>query len=165
MILREVIILKKINPNVKIFDGAHVIGDVDIAENVSIWYNAVVRGDNEPISIGKDSNVQDNCVLHTSPKYPVKIGENVSVGHAAVLHGCEIDDDVLIGMNATLLNGSHISKNSIVGAGALVTENKNFPEGSLIIGVPAKAVRQLNHDEIKHIKDNAKKYVNLSKKE
>ncbi len=155
--------MKKINPNSKIFDGVHIIGDVNIEENVSIWYNAVIRGDIESISIGKDSNVQDNCVLHVSQNYPIKIGENVSVGHGAVLHGCELEDNVLIGMNATILNGSHINKNSIVGAGALVSENKEFPEGSLIIGVPAKVVRQLSSDEIKNIKKNAQNYVNLSK--
>lgn len=157
--------MKKINPKVEIFPGAHVIGDVSLDENVSIWYNAVVRGDNKPIIIGKDSNIQDNCVLHTSSEHPLHIGENVSVGHAAVLHGCEIDDNVLIGMNATVLNGSYINKNSIVGAGALVTENKEFPEGSLIIGVPARAVRQLSSEEIESITKNAKKYVKLSKKE
>ena len=155
----------KINPDVKIYPGAHVLGDVNIEEDVSVWYNAVVRGDNKPINIGKNSNIQDNCVLHTSSEHSLKIGEGVSVGHAAVLHGCEIENNVLIGMNATVLNGSTIHKNSIVGAGALVTENKEFPEGSLIIGVPAKAVRQLTSDEIEGITKNAQKYVKLSKKE
>ncbi|WP_323736495.1 gamma carbonic anhydrase family protein [Methanosphaera sp. ISO3-F5] len=146
----------------RIYDGARIVGDVTLGDHVSIWYNAVVRGDEAPISIGERSNVQDNCVVHVSEGKPVKIGENVSVGHGAIVHGCTIDDNVIIGMGAIVLNGAHISKNSLVGAGALVTENKEFPEGSLIIGSPAKAVRELSEEEIEGIMDNAEEYVKLA---
>lgn len=147
---------------VKIFEGAKVIGDVTLADNVSVWHNAVIRADHEPISIGENSNVQDNCVLHVSKNHPVKVGKNVSIGHNATVHGCTIDDDVLIGMGSTILNGAHIPKNCLVGAGSLITENKTFPENSLIIGSPAKAVRELKEEEIKSIKENADEYVHLA---
>lgn len=146
----------------RIYDGAKVVGDVTLGDNVGIWYNAVVRGDEAPISIGERSNVQDNCVVHVSEGKPVSIGKNVSVGHGAIIHGCTIDDNVIIGMGAIVLNGAHIKANSLVGAGALVTENKEFPEGSLIIGSPAKAIRQLSEEEIEGIYDNADEYVNLA---
>ena len=146
----------------KVFDGAKIIGDVKLSKESSIWYNAVVRADIESVSIGERSNVQDNCTVHVSEGKPVSIGKNVSIGHNAIIHGCTIDDDVLVGMGAIILNGAHIRKNCLVGAGALVTENKDFPEGSLIIGSPAKAIRQLTDDEIKSIKDNADEYVNLA---
>ncbi len=149
----------------KIFDGAKLIGNVEMKDNVSIWYNAVLRGDIEPITIDENSNVQDNCVVHVSKNYPVKIGKNVSVGHGAIVHGCTIEDNVLIGMGAIILNGAHIEKNCLVGAGALVTENKTFPEGSLIIGSPAKAIRQLTEEEIESITENATHYVELSLKQ
>lgn len=151
-----------IHPSVKIFKGAQVIGRVNIARESAVWYNAVIRGDIENISIGKYSNIQDNCVLHSSQDYPLKIGSYVSVGHAAVLHGAIIQDNCLIGMNSTLLNGSVIGKNSIVGAGAVVTEGKIFPEGSLILGLPAKAARKLETHEIKAINDNALRYAKLA---
>lgn len=105
----------------------------------------------------------DNCVVHCTRGFPVEIGENVSVGHGAVVHGCKLDDNVLIGMNATVLNGAHIGKNSIVGAGAVVSEGKEFPEGSLILGVPAKAVKEVSEKQIKMIQNNADNYVKLSK--
>ncbi|WP_458453559.1 gamma carbonic anhydrase family protein [Methanobrevibacter sp.] len=142
---------------------AQVIGDVELGENVSIWHGAVLRGDTDSIKIGDNSNVQDNCVVHCTKGYPVEIGKNVSVGHGAVVHGCKLDDNVLIGMNATVLNGAHIGKNSIVGAGAVVSEGKQFPENSLILGVPAKAVKQVSEEQIEMIKNNAKNYVKLSK--
>ncbi len=153
-----------IDESARIFPGAKVIGNIEIKENVSIWYNAVIRGDTEPISIGNNSNVQDNCVLHCTKDYPINIGDGVSIGHGAVVHGCTIEDDVLIGMNSTILNGAHIGKNSIVAAGAVVTENHSFPDNSLIIGVPAKAIKEVNKDQIDLIKNNAMHYVNLSKK-
>ncbi len=153
----------EINDNTVIFPGAHVICDVELEENVSIWYGAVVRGDVAPIKIGKNSNVQDNCVLHTTKGKPLSIGENVTIGHGAVVHGCTLEDNVLVGMNATILNGAHIGKNSIVGAGAVVSEGKEFPEGSLILGVPAKLVKECNQEQIESIKENADHYVRLSK--
>ena len=146
----------------RIYDGARIVGDVTLSDKVGIWYNAVVRADEAPISIGERSNVQDNCVVHVSEGKPVKIGKNVSIGHGAIIHGCTIDDNVIIGMGAIVLNGAHIKKNSLVGAGTLVTENKEFPEGSLIIGSPAKAVRELNEEEIKSLTVNADEYVRLA---
>lgn len=146
-----------------ILDGAHVIGDVELDENVSVWFGAVLRGDVSSIKIGKNSNVQDNCVVHCSKDFPVEIGENVSIGHGAVIHGCTIDDNVLIGMNATVLNGAKIGKNSIVGAGAVVTEGKEFPENSLILGLPARAVREITPEQAQHILNNSQNYLNLSK--
>lgn len=146
----------------KIYDGAKVIGDVELKENVSVWYNAVIRGDIEPVKIDENSNVQDNCVVHVSKNYPVNIGKNVSIGHGAIIHGCTIENNVLVGMGAIILNGAKISKNCLVGAGALVTENKEFPEGSLIIGSPARAVKELTEEQIQSIQDNADEYVNLA---
>ncbi|GAA5819696.1 MAG: gamma carbonic anhydrase family protein [Methanobrevibacter sp. CfCl-M3] len=156
--------MMKINESTKVFPGAHLIGDVEIDENVSIWYNAVVRGDCGKIKIGKNSNVQDNCVLHSTDGFSIDIHDNVSIGHGAILHGCEIQDNVIVGMNATILNGAKIAKDSIVGAGALVTEYKEFPEKSLILGSPAKTIRELNSEEIESITENANTYVKLSKK-
>ena len=149
--------------SIVICPGAQVIGDVELGEDVSIWHGAVVRGDTDSITIGNRSNVQDNCVIHCTKGFPVEIGENVSVGHGAVVHGCKLDDNVLIGMNATVLNGAHISRNSIVGASAVVSEGKEFPEGSLILGVPAKAVKEVSPQQIEMIQNNADNYVRLSK--
>ena len=149
--------------SIVICPGAQVLGDVELGEDVSIWHGAVIRGDTDSITIDDNSNVQDNCVVHCTKGFPVEIGKNVSIGHGAVVHGCKLEDNVLIGMNATVLNGAHIGKNSIVGAGAGVSEGKNFPEGSLILGVPAKVVKQLNESQVKLIQDNADNYVKLSK--
>ena len=155
--------MENIEDSIVICPGAQVLGDVELGENVSVWHGAVVRGDTDSITIGDNSNVQDNCVVHCTSGFPVVIGENVSIGHGAVVHGCRLDDNVLIGMNATVLNGAHISKNSIVGAGAVVSEGKEFPEGSLILGVPAKAVKQLTPEQVQLIQNNADNYVKLSK--
>lgn len=151
-----------IHRSVKIFEGAIVTKNVEIDEKSSVWFNAVLRGDVEPIKVGKYSNIQDNCVLHSSADHPLEVGDFVSVGHSAVLHGCKVEENSLIGMNATVLNGAVIRKNSMVGAGALVTEGREFPEGSLILGVPAKAVRKLSEEEINGIKDNAVHYVEMA---
>lgn len=155
--------MENIKDSIVICPGAQVFGNVELGENVSIWHGAVIRGDTDSITIGDNSNVQDNCVVHCTEGFPVVVGKNVSVGHGAVIHGCKLDDNVLIGMNATVLNGAHIGKNSIVGAGAVVSEGKEFPEGSLILGVPAKAVKEISDEQIKLIQNNADNYVKLSK--
>ena len=152
-----------VNRSVVVLEGTILDGNVNIDEKSSVWFNAVLRGDIEPLNIGKFSNIQDNCVLHSSEGYPLTIGDNVSVGHAAVLHGCIVEDNCIIGMNATVLNGTTIKKNSIVGAGAVVTEGRDFPEKSLILGVPAKFVRTLQEDEIKIIKNNAFNYAKMAR--
>lgn len=149
--------------SIVICPGAQVIGNVELGEDVSIWHGAVLRGDTDSITIGNNSNVQDNCVVHCTKGFPVKIGDNVSVGHGAVVHGCTLEDNVLIGMNATVLNGAHIGKNSIVGAGAVVSEGKEFPENSLILGVPAKLIKELSPEQVQMIQNNADNYVRLSK--
>jgi carbonic anhydrase/acetyltransferase-like protein (isoleucine patch superfamily) len=152
-----------VNRSVVVLEGSILDGNVNIDERSSVWFNAVLRGDIEPLNIGKFSNIQDNCVLHSSEGYPLTIGDCVSVGHAAVLHGCTVEDNCLIGMNATVLNGTTIKKNSIVGAGAVVTEGHDFPKKSLILGVPAKFVRTLQDDEIKIIKNNAINYAKMAR--
>ncbi|KZX14751.1 gamma carbonic anhydrase family protein [Methanobrevibacter filiformis] len=152
----------KVHETVKLLPGSHVIRNVEIGENSSVWFNAVLRGDRGGIKIGKNVNIQDNSVIHSSPNSITELKDNVSIGHGAIIHGCNVDENVLIGMNATILNGAKIAKNSIVGAGALVTENKEFSEGSLIIGFPAKAVRKLTEEEIEGIKLNAMHYVKLA---
>mgnify|MGYP000169697338 CR=1 FL=1 len=131
-----------------IADDALVIGSVTLCVEASIWYRAVVRGDSEQISIGARSNVQDGAVLHADPGFPLTIGADVTVGHLAMLHGCTIGDGTLVGIKAVVLNGARIGRNCVVGAGALVTEGKEFPDGSMILGSPAKAVRQLTPEQI-----------------
>jgi carbonic anhydrase/acetyltransferase-like protein (isoleucine patch superfamily) len=140
--------------------GAHVIGTVKIGEDVGIWFGAVLRGDNEPIEVGAGSNIQEGCLLHTDlGGTPVIVGKNCTVGHHAILHGCSIGDNSLIGMGATLLNRVRIGNNSLVGANALVTEGKEFPDNSLIMGAPAKAVRTLDAQAIEGIRQNTAGYV------
>lgn len=149
----------EIAPSAMVMEEATLIGRIHIAHEVSVWPGAVLRGDNEPITVGEGSNLQDGCVVHTDPDYPVDIGCQVTVGHLAMLHGCKIGDGVLVGMNATLLNGAEIGDHCIIGAGALVTSGKRFPPRSLIVGVPAKVVRELNDDEVQGALDNSKVYV------
>lgn len=155
--------MDNIKDSVVICSGAQVIGDVEIGEDASIWHGAVVRGDVNSIKIGNNSNVQDNCVIHCSKGFPTIIKDNVSIGHGAVVHGCILEDNVLVGMNATILNGAKIGKNSIVGAGAVVSEGKEFPPNSLILGVPARLIKEVSAEQIIHIQDNADNYVKLSK--
>jgi carbonic anhydrase/acetyltransferase-like protein (isoleucine patch superfamily) len=138
---------------------AHVIGDVILAEEVGIWFGAVLRGDNEPISIGARSNVQEGCVLHTDMGFPLSIGANCTIGHRAILHGCVVGDNSLIGMGATILNGVKIGKNCLVGANALVTEGKAFPDNSLIVGSPARVIRTLDEAAAARITGSAAGYV------
>lgn len=123
---------------------ATLIGKIRLHEDASVWWGAVARGDNEWITIGRGSNVQDLCMLHTDMGFPMDIGVNCTIGHSAILHGCTIGDNSLVGMGATILNGARIGKNSVVGANALVTEGKSFPDNSLIVGSPARALKTLN---------------------
>lgn len=139
--------------------GAQVVGHVVLGSRVSIWFNAVLRGDNDPITISADSNVQDGAMIHADPGTPTTIGSGVTIGHHAIVHGATVGDNSLIGMGATLLNRSVIGANSIVGANALVTEGKTFPEGSLIVGAPAKLARPLTDAEIAGIRQSAATYV------
>ena len=148
-----------IDPTAYITDEALLLGRVTVHENASVWFNVTARADNEPITIGKNSNVQEACVLHADPGFPLVIGDNVSVGHQAMLHGCTIGDGSLIGIQAIILNGAKIGKHCLVGAGALVTEGKEFPDNSLIIGAPAKVARTLSPEEITRLHDSAQHYV------
>lgn len=136
-----------------------MIGDVEIGDLSSVWFNAVIRGDRNSIKVGNRTNIQDNVVIHVDSINVVQVEDDVSVGHGAVLHGCKIGNNVLIGMNSTVLNGAEIGKNSIVGANALISEGKKFPESSLIIGVPGKVRRETEDVEIKNIAKTAAEYV------
>lgn len=155
--------MKSIDKSVFIADGARVIGNIEIGENCGVWFNAVIRGDSNEIKIGKGSNVQDNAVIHTSRDFGVNIGDNVTIGHGAIVHGCTVGNNVMIGMGAIVLDGAVIEDNCIIGAGALVTQGKTVPAGSLAFGNPAKAIRQLTEEEILSIAKNANSYVNKAK--
>ncbi|MBB3977795.1 carbonic anhydrase/acetyltransferase-like protein (isoleucine patch superfamily) [Rhizobium azooxidifex] len=139
--------------------NAQVIGRVEIGADVGIWFGAVLRGDNEPITIGAGTNIQENTVIHTDPGKPVMIGEGCTIGHGAIIHGCAIGDNSLVGMGATVLNGAVIGRNCLVGANALVTEGKVFPDNSLIVGAPARVVRTLDEAAIAGLKASAESYV------
>jgi carbonic anhydrase/acetyltransferase-like protein (isoleucine patch superfamily) len=138
---------------------ATLIGDIRVGRNAGFWFGVVIRGDNEPITIGADTNVQEHTVMHTDPSFPLTIGEGCTIGHRAMLHGCTIGDNSLIGMGAIVLNGARIGKNSLVGAGALVTEGKEFPDNSLIVGSPAKAIRVLDDAAVARLRGSAAHYV------
>ncbi|WP_321896897.1 gamma carbonic anhydrase family protein [Burkholderia cepacia] len=138
---------------------AVVIGRATLAERASVWFNAVIRADNEPVDIGAGSNVQDGAVLHTDPGFPMHIAANVTIGHQAMLHGCTVGEGSLIGVQAVVLNGAVIGRHCLVGAGAVVTEGKVFPERSLILGAPAKAVRELSDEQVANLLENAADYV------
>ena len=137
---------------------AVLIGQVVLQAGANVWFGAVLRGDNEPITVGKNSNIQENSVLHTDVGAPLNIGANVTIGHSVTLHGCTIGDNSLIGMGAIVLNHARIGVNSIVGAGALVTEGKTFPDGVLLVGSPAKVLRELTEEEIARLPNNAHHY-------
>ena len=140
-------------------DSAQVIGRVELEADASVWYGSILRGDNEWITIGEGTNVQDACVLHTDMGFPMRIGRGVSIGHQAMLHGCTVGDGSLIGIQAILMNGARIGRNSIVGAGAVVTEGKEFPDNSLIVGAPARLVRELTPEQVEKLKHNAGHYI------
>ncbi|MCP9959824.1 gamma carbonic anhydrase family protein [Streptomyces sudanensis] len=140
-----------------------VVGEVTMGPGSSVWYHAVLRADCGPIVIGADSNVQDNCTVHGDPGFPVTVGERVSVGHNAVLHGCTVEDGVLVGMGATVLNGAHIGAGSLVAAQALVPQGMRVPPGSLVAGVPARIVRRLTDEEVEGLEENAAVYRELAR--
>jgi carbonic anhydrase/acetyltransferase-like protein (isoleucine patch superfamily) len=140
-------------------ESAQVLGRVTLAEDASVWHGAVLRADTEDISVGAGSNVQDNCVLHADPGFPLVLGAHVTVGHQAMLHGCTVGEGSLIGIGAVLLNGARIGARCLVGAGALVTEGKQFPDGSLIVGAPARVLRALTAEQIEGLLASARHYV------
>lgn len=151
--------IPEVHESVYVADNATVIGDVVLHQQCSIWYQAVLRADNEQIEIGARSNIQDGAVLHADPGYPLNVGRDVTVGHQAMLHGCTVGDGSLVGIQAVILNGVVLGKNCLVGAGALLPEGKTYPDNSLIIGTPGKVVRELSDVEISKLFDNAQGYV------
>ena len=138
--------------------GTYLIGKIVLEEKTSVWFGTTMRGDNEEIRIGAGSNVQENCVLHTDMGYPLQIGAGCTIGHKAMLHGCVIGENSLIGMGATVLNGAQIGKNCLIGAGALIPEGKVIPDGSLVMGMPGKVVKELSEEQIEGLKASAVAY-------
>jgi carbonic anhydrase/acetyltransferase-like protein (isoleucine patch superfamily) len=155
---------EQVHPSVFIAAGAVVVGDVTIGEGSSIWFGAIVRGDVEAICIGKRTNVQDGCVLHADPGYPCTLGDGVTVGHGAIVHGATIANDVMIGMRSVVMNGVKVGENSIIGVGAVVTEGVEIPPGSLVMGLPGKVVRQLAAEQLERIRYAANHYVEAAKR-
>ena len=153
----------QVHPSVFVAPGAIVVGKVELHENSSVWFNVSLRGDNDLIVLGEGSNIQEGSVLHTDTGHPLTIGKRVTVGHQAMLHGCTIGDESLIGMQAILLNGSQVGRHCIIGAGALLTGNTVIPEGSMVLGSPAKVVRPLKPEEIEMIRKAAAGYVDRAK--
>ncbi|MEQ8291695.1 MAG: gamma carbonic anhydrase family protein [Roseovarius sp.] len=144
---------------------ANLIGQVILEDGASVWFGATLRGDNEPITIGRGSNVQENCVMHTDMGFPLTVGENCTIGHKVMLHGCTLGNNTLIGMGATILNGAKIGNNCLIGAGALITEGKEIPDGSLVMGAPGKVIRQLDDKALQavtagalHYQENMRRY-------
>jgi carbonic anhydrase/acetyltransferase-like protein (isoleucine patch superfamily) len=148
-----------VDPSAFVADGATLIGDVTIAAGASVWFGAVMRGDTDHLELGERSNLQDNAVVHADPGSPAIVGSGVSIGHSAVVHGCRIEDDCLIGMNATVLNGAVIGRESLVAAGTVVLEGTIVPPRSLVAGVPGKVRRELTDDEVAGIRRNADTYA------
>tara|TARA_Y100000994_G_scaffold6695_1_gene6025 strand:+ start:625 stop:1158 length:534 start_codon:yes stop_codon:yes gene_type:complete len=145
-------------------ESASVIGKVRLANDTSVWFGAVLRGDNESITVGENTNIQECAVIHTDPGFPCILGSNVTIGHQAMLHGCQVGDNSLIGINAVVLNGAKIGRNCLIGANALVTENQEIPDGSLVIGSPAKPIKQLTTAQIQKLKESAEHYVTRFKR-
>ncbi|MDC3021254.1 gamma carbonic anhydrase family protein [Pelagibacteraceae bacterium] len=154
----------QVHPDAWVAPNASLIGKIKLEKNSSIWFNAVLRGDIELITIGESTNIQDGSVLHTDPGFKLNVGKGVTVGHMVMLHGCQIDDDTLIGIGSIILNNAKIGKNCIIGANSLITENKIIPDNSLVVGSPGRVLRKVTEDEIKAIHENAKHYVVGSKK-
>lgn len=151
--------IPRLAPSAWVADNAQVIGNVLLGEGSSVWFGVTARGDTETLTVGAGSNIQDGSVLHADVGFPLTIGAQVTVGHQAMLHGCTIGDESLIGIGAVVLNGAKIGRNCLVGAGSLVTEGKEFPDGSMIIGSPAKVVRQLTPEQIEGLRQSAKHYT------
>lgn len=151
--------LRQTDEDVILLPGARVSGDVAMGSGCSVWYNAVIRGDEAPITIGEDTNIQDNCTLHTSYGHPLQVGSGVTVGHNAILHSCTVGDNCLIGMGAIVLDDAVIGRDCIVGAGALVTKGTVVPDGSMVLGCPARVKRALTAEAIEGIRQNALAYV------
>ncbi|MFL2715345.1 MAG: gamma carbonic anhydrase family protein [Gammaproteobacteria bacterium] len=156
--------LKTDGDNFWIAPNATVIGDIHLAKDASIWFNAVLRGDNEPIYVGEGSNVQDGSIIHTDPGFSCSIGKNVTVGHLAMLHGCSIGDGSLIGIGSVILNGAKIGKNCIIGSKALVTEGMDIPDGSMVLGIPGKIKKTLSEEEQSLVPLGAEHYIENYKK-
>ena len=154
----------RLGSRVFVAEGAILVGDVEVGDDSSVFYNAVLRGDLAPIRIGCRTNIQDNVTIHVSTDVPAVIGNEVTVGHNAVLHACTIDDNVMVGMGAIVMDGAHIKKNCIVGAGAAVTQGKEFPENSLVLGAPAHVVRELTTEEIEGVRGGVERYVEIKDK-
>lgn len=154
----------KITDHIFVAESADIWGDVSLGTGSSVWFQAVIRGDHDKIEIGTGSNIQDGCILHADAGFPVKIGDDVTVGHGAIIHGCEIGDGALIGMGAIILNGAKIGKNAVVGAGALVTQNTVIPDGMVALGSPAKVCREISAEEIIENRKNAEAYAVLGRK-
>ena len=156
--------IPQVDPSAWVAPDANVIGNVILERKTSVWFGATLRGDNELIKIGAGSNIQENVVIHTDIGYPLRIGENCTIGHKVILHGCEIADTSLIGMGAIVLNGAKIGTNCLIGAGALITENKVIPDNSLVVGSPGKVVREVTEEEKKAVAENTKHYQDNWKK-
>ncbi len=154
----------EVHPSAYVADSAQVVGAVTLEADSSVWFQTVLRGDNERITVGAGSNVQEGSVLHTDVGHPLVIGERVTIGHGVMLHGCTIGDESLIGIGAVVLNGARIGKHCLVGAGSLVTEGKAFPDGSMILGSPAKVVRQLTPEQIEGLRRSARHYMDNARR-
>ncbi len=150
--------------NCWIAENATVIGDVRFGEEASVWFGAVLRGDNEPIGLGARTNIQDLCMIHTDPGFPTDIGDDCTVGHRAILHGCTIGSNTLIGMGAIILNGASVGRNCVIGAGALIAENKTIPDNSLVVGAPGRIVRPIDDEAAAQLTASAAIYVSKWKR-
>jgi carbonic anhydrase/acetyltransferase-like protein (isoleucine patch superfamily) len=155
----------RIDSTALICDGAHILGDVVIGTQSSIWYNAVIRSDDEPVRIGSRTSVQDNATIHVSPGFGATVGDDVTIGHGAIVHGCTIEDRVIVGMGAIVMNGAHVGHDSIIGAGAVVTQGTEVPAGSIVIGSPGRVLREASEKDRELIRTNAAHYVDLAKRE
>lgn len=157
------LVIPKIGSGVYVAPGAAICGNVTIADNCCIFFNTTIRADRTSISIGERTNIQDNCLLHSTPIYQIEVGKNVSIGHGAIVHGCRISDNVLIGMGAIIMNDVEIGENCIIGAGTLITQHKKIPPNSLVMGSPGVVIRPLNEEEIQKISRNAEHYFAMSR--